>query len=916
MYRRTAIALLAPAFLASVLPIPAARADVVLGELRPLRQPDGTTIMVRIWGDEFYSVVESLDGYTLVPDLPSGWICYAQLDAAADRLVSTGLAVGSVDPADLGLTPHLRISPAAAAKQAAASRLDFERRRYDAPLAPPSGSAGLRGPSTGNVLGLTLLIDFADEPGTIPPAAVAAYCNQVGFTGYGNNGSVRDYFADVSEGLLQYTNYVPAAYYRAAQPKSYYTNPNIAFGIRARELILEALTALDAGGLDFSQFDADGNGRVDALNCFYAGYSNSAWATGLWPHAWTVYFCADGVCTQNYQMTDMQDSLKLGTFCHENGHMLMGWPDLYDYDFDSKGVGWFCLMAYGAFGGNGTNPVEPCAYLKLTAGWANLTVLTTAQQLVSVPAAGNVIFQYPHPTLPNEYFLIENRRRVGRDAALPDSGLALWHIDTNGSNNHQQQTPTHHYLVTLVQADGRWDLERNVNYGDTTDLFKAPTYTQCTPTTTPNTNWWNGGNSGLFITNISAAGATMTFSYNWSGADCNGNGVPDPIDIAAGTSRDCNGNGIPDECDLASGTSADCDANGRPDECDPDCNGNGLPDACELAGTVGLAGAYYDNINFTGPRVGRFDPQINFNWGSGSPGWGFGADTFSIRWTGSVVTTGAAGTYTFFTRTDDGVRLWVNGVLLIDRWQNQSVTEWSGTIALQADTAYPLRLEYYENTGNAVCELRWRPPGGTKALIPAANLRPFRDCDGNGVIDDCDLVAGNLHDYNGNWIPDECEQPPNQPPVVDAGPDQRVLNPGPVVLDGTVTDDGLPNPPGVVTTTWSVASGPGAPAFANPFAVDTTATFPVAGTYVLRLTADDGFVAVSDTTTVVVVPRGDTNCDGAISFEDIDPFVVALSGVASYAAAYPDCLWLTADCNGDGWVDFDDIDAFVETLSD
>ncbi len=911
MYRARATLLLAPAILFSALLATTVQADPVVGELRPLRQPDGTTLTVRVWGDEFYSVVESLDGYTLVPDLPTGWICYARLDAAADRLVSTGIPAGSVDPADLGLTPHARISPAAAQKQAAAARLDFERRRYDAPLAPPAAAAGVRGPSTGNVLGLTLLIDFADDPGTIPPASVAAYCNQVAYSGYGNNGSVRDYFSDVSETLLQYTNYVPAAYYRASQPKSYYTDANITFGIRARELVLEALTALDAGGLDFSQFDADGNGRVDALNCFYAGYSNSAWATGLWPHAWTVYFCADGVCTQNYQMTDMQDSLKLGTFCHENGHMLMGWPDLYDYDYDSTGVGRFCLMAYG---GSGTNPVEPCAYLKMTAGWANLTVLTTPQQVVSVPAAGNVMFKYPHPSLANEFYLIENRRRVGRDANLPDAGLALWHIDTNGSNNYQQQTPAQHYLVTLVQADGRWDLEHNANYGDTTDLFKAPSYTQCTPLTSPNTNWWSGGNSGLFVTNISAAGATMTFSYNWSTADCNGNGIPDPTDIASGTSHDCNGNGIPDECDIASATSVDCDLNGYPDECDPDCNGNGLPDACELAGTSGLAGAYYDNINFTGRRVGRFDPQINFNWGNASPGWDFGVNTFSIRWTGSVVTTGAAGNYTFFTRTDDGVRLWINGVLLIDRWQDQSATEWSGSIALEANTAYALRMEYYENSGSAVCELRWRPPGGAKAIIPAANLRPFRDCNGNGVIDDCDLVAGTVHDYNGNWIPDECEGPPNQPPTVDAGPDRRVVRPGPAVLDGTVSDDGLPNPPGMLTTTWSVALGSGTVTFADRFAVDTTATFSTAGDYVLRLTADDGFVASSDTMSVTVYGRGDTNCDGVVDFDDIDSFVVALSGAAAYAAGYPNCLWLTADCNADGTVNFDDIDAFVATL--
>ncbi len=174
-------------------------------------------------------------------------------------------------------------------------------------------------------------------------------------------------------------------------------------------------------------------------------------------------FCADGVCTYRYQITNMGSALTLGTFCHENGHMLMGWPDLYDYDYDSTGAGVFCLMGYGGFA---LNPAEPCAYMKLTAGWADATVVTEAADDLAVPDDGNVMFKFDHPTLPNEYYLIENRQRVARDANLPDDGLAVWHIDTQGDNSNQQQTPELHYLVTLVQADGRWDLENDANAGD------------------------------------------------------------------------------------------------------------------------------------------------------------------------------------------------------------------------------------------------------------------------------------------------------------------------------------------------------------------------------------------------------------------------------------------------------------------
>jgi len=476
------------------------------GETVSIRQADGTYADLRVWGDEFYAVAETADGYTVTRDPATGLYCYAAVSSDGRALESTGVPVREAAPA--GLSRHLRIAEDAAREQALAVRADFERRAYEGPLAPRTRTE--RGPSIGKVEGIVLIVDFSDDPGTIPSGTVSDYCNLVGYTGFGNNGSVYDYFYDVSEGLLEYSNYVPAQYYRALHTKSYYCDPSIPYGQRARELIIEALTAMDNAGFDFSGYDADANGIIDALNCFYAGGIWNNWAEGLWPHSWSVDFCADGVCTEPYQITNMGSQLKLGTFCHENGHMLMGWPDLYDYDYDSTGAGVFCLMGYGGYA---SNPAEPCAYMKLRSSWADVTVLSTPQAAVQVADGGNAVYKFNHPYLSNEYYLIENRRQTGRDANLPDQGLAIWHIDTEGSNNNQQQTPGLHYQVTLVQADGRWDLEHNVNTGDATDLFAAPQYTACTPYTSPNTDWWSGDESGLSFTNIGVSADTMIFDF-------------------------------------------------------------------------------------------------------------------------------------------------------------------------------------------------------------------------------------------------------------------------------------------------------------------------------------------------------------------------------------------------------------------
>jgi len=106
--------------------------------------------------------------------------------------------------------------------------------------------------------------------------------------------------------------------------------------------------------------------------------------------------------------------------------------------------------------------------------------------------------------------------------------------------------------------------------------------------------------------------------------------------------------------------------------------------------------------------------------------------------------------------------------------------------------------------------------------------------------------------------------PVNNPPAVSAGPDQTVTITGGASLDGTVADDGLPNPPATVTSTWSKQSGPGTVSFGNAGAVDTSAGFSATGTYVLQLAASDSALQAADTVTITVTPSG-TNVAPSVS---------------------------------------------------
>jgi fibronectin type 3 domain-containing protein len=142
------------------------------------------------------------------------------------------------------------------------------------------------------------------------------------------------------------------------------------------------------------------------------------------------------------------------------------------------------------------------------------------------------------------------------------------------------------------------------------------------------------------------------------------------------------------------------------------------------AGTgTGLRGEYFDKRDFTNMKFARTDATVNFDWGTGSPASAIAPDTFSVRWTGKVEARYSQ-TYTFYTRSDDGVRLWVNGQLIINNWTDHAPTTNSGTITLSAGQKVDIRIDYYENGGGAVARLEWQSPSQPRQVIPKTQLYP------------------------------------------------------------------------------------------------------------------------------------------------------------------------------------------------
>jgi hypothetical protein len=240
----------------------------------------------------------------------------------------------------------------------------------------------------------------------------------------------------------------------------------------------------------------------------------------LWPHNWHIDLRFGTMRTDLYLLTSLGRTpadLSIGTFCHENGHLLCRFPDMYDYgerDGDSvksAGIGSYCLMGSGNHNDNGRSPSPVCAYLRDLAGWCDNEIdLNAGASRKALHGDYNTVIKY-RTSKANEYFLVENRSRMGLDRGLPASGLAVYHCDILGSNELQQGTAAKHYQCALLQADGRRDLELDANRGDGDDLYGAVAGVALSAESSPHSREWDGRDSGLVISDIGPPGESIGF---------------------------------------------------------------------------------------------------------------------------------------------------------------------------------------------------------------------------------------------------------------------------------------------------------------------------------------------------------------------------------------------------------------------
>lgn len=373
-------------------------------------------------------------------------------------------------------------------------------------------------PVTGVRKALVLLVDFSDFSAT----QTQGHFNNLFFT-LGSN-SLRDYYREVSYNQLNVTGEVSGhgtttGWYRAPRTKSYYTNNNYGFGAYPRnaQKLVEELIDLAAPYVNFSNYDNSNNGKVESLVviCAGVGGEQSGNKSDIWSHKWNITpKTVDGVTIDRYFMAP--ENGKVGVMCHELGHLLMGWPDLYDTDYSSRGTGQWDLMAGGSWNNGGNTPAHPTAWCKVKAGWITpITLFNTAKTVTVPPYKSNkTVYKLPiNSTSSKEYFLLSNRQKQGFDAYLPGEGLIIEHIDNNKTNNSDEN----HYLVDIEQADGLRELNKNINSGNSGDAWPAGSKKTFTKTTTPNSKSYAGADSKISVTDIAKSGTNITAKINVGG---------------------------------------------------------------------------------------------------------------------------------------------------------------------------------------------------------------------------------------------------------------------------------------------------------------------------------------------------------------------------------------------------------------
>lgn len=498
-----------------------------------ITQPDGSTVTVTLRGDERSHWYQSEDGYVLLRNTNDALV-YATVDAAGQLQPSGILAqevahrspeaktfLSTLNKATVGqaLDRRMAQSPRTKAEHQSMSR---------APQQAPQDSYGVglfpgtHFPPIGSPKAVVILVQYSDVKFTIsdPYDYFNSMINEPGFSRYSGTGSVMDFFVQNSNNLFtpQFDVFGPVTLPNA---RNYYGG-NDWYGNdqNPEKMAIHACNILD-DTVDFSQYDNDGDGKIDNVFIFYAGTGEASGgpSSSVWPHSWDVsaatstVYRYDGVRLDRYACSNEWTGSRpdgIGTFVHEFSHV-MGLPDLYSTNYTSAFTpGGYSALDYGPYNNDGCTPPNYGAFERNALGWMQPEIITATTGACTLPKiADNKAYLIP-TSKSSEFFLLENRQKEGWDKYIPGHGMLIWHVDYNKTkweSNVVNDTPSHQY-VDIEEADGTQS--ENTRAGDTWPGTSGKT--EFTKDTRPALRTWGNVGIDLDIKNITESRGEISFT--------------------------------------------------------------------------------------------------------------------------------------------------------------------------------------------------------------------------------------------------------------------------------------------------------------------------------------------------------------------------------------------------------------------
>lgn len=442
-------------------------------------QPDGTTLTIQLQGDEHGYMAYTDDGFPVVQNAQTGAYEYARL--TPQGLVGSGIVATPAESRTAQVEAYLRHVDIPAIERRAA-QLRAEHRDASNPYLVNDF------PTRGTQRTLVILVEFSDTKFTSVDDPYAYYqnmLNQDGFTHVnGANGSARDYYHACSNGQFdpQFDVVGPV---QLLHPQSYYGGDSQQMlDTLAYQMVIDACMMLD-DEIDFSQYDLNGDGMVDNIYFFYAGFgqADSGQSYAIWPHAGKINEDwhqempqLDGVYINRYAASNeirygtgpLFKPVGIGTFVHEFAHVL-GLVDHYDTGY---GGGFhpdiWDVMAAGSYNDNQNTPPAFSAFERAELGWLEYTDITPATpgllNVHELQASNSALRLVVPDTEGREFFIFENRQQRGWDRTLPGHGMLVWHIDRDLElwHTNKANADAAHQRIDIVEADR---VQTNNSYG-------------------------------------------------------------------------------------------------------------------------------------------------------------------------------------------------------------------------------------------------------------------------------------------------------------------------------------------------------------------------------------------------------------------------------------------------------------------